>query len=137
MPQTNEIQFTDRYGETRRIRRTRTGYQLKNETTTAALALGRAAAPLIGAKIKALRLAAGMTLEELCVSAGLVSNSPKSRMWEIENDVRPQGVSIGTLYALALALHVDIDALMPCPMTVREAAKVSETPIKTSLTVLK
>lgn len=105
----------DRYGEKRNI-----GYQRRNpgrlkvlyQNITPSLKLSRAAGQLIGDKIRFERKLAGLTLAELAIKAGL-KGTPKVRMYEIEKHIRPTGVKIGTLYALAMALNIPIQRLMP------------------------
>lgn len=106
-------EFENRFGEKRVIHQTRHGLKVKRQGSTVVHKLNRTAAPLVGQRIKAARLAAGLTLAELCEKAGLASATPKSRMWEIENNVRKEGMRLGTLYAIAAALDVSICTLMP------------------------
>jgi transcriptional regulator with XRE-family HTH domain len=73
-----------------------------------------------------LRLAQGLTLEELCLRAGLVSATPKSRMWEIENGTRKEGLRFGTLFALAHALGVEASDLLPSVAEALCLADISE-----------
>jgi len=117
--------YTDRYGDERKIHRSKNGrLAVKNESSTVALTLNRTVGKLIGGRIRDRRIAAGLTLEELCVRSGLVSVSPKSRMWEIENSIRSEGVRLGTLYAIATALECEVAELMPPLEEVLCAAKV-------------
>jgi transcriptional regulator with XRE-family HTH domain len=120
-------EFEDRYGDTRVIHRDQRGaLKLANNSSTVALTLNRAAAKLVGQRIRNARIAAGLTLEQLCTRAGLVSGTPKSRMWEIENAIRESGLRIGTLYALAEALNLPAYALLPSNEDVLTLAGVSE-----------
>jgi len=122
MVQTAEVKFTDKYGDERVIRRGPSGpWKLKKASETPALTINQAITGLIAERIKALREVRGYTLAELATRAGLVSGTPKERMWEIENAKRGQGVRLGTLYAIAIALDVDICAILP---PVSEARKV-------------
>lgn len=107
-----EVEFVDRYGDTRKIHRTRHGLKLKREGSTPAIALTTACGDLLGKNIKQARIAAGFTLAQLCFRAGL-KGIPKNRMWEIENNTRRQAVQLGTLYAIAGALNVSPCDLMP------------------------
>jgi DNA-binding Xre family transcriptional regulator len=113
-----KAEFQDKYGETRKIHTTRHGYKVLRENVTPALQLNRELAALIGSKIKAKRIAAHLSLESLCRRAGLVSQTPKSRMWEIENAKRQEGIRLGTLYAIAIALDCEASELLP---TIEEA----------------
>ncbi len=65
-----------------------------------------------------------MTLAELCEKAGIVSTTPKQRMWEIENSVRHQALRIGTIYALAIALDIEVSELLPTKEVVAQKANV-------------
>lgn len=108
-------EFEDKYGDKRTIHRANGGVlRVANKRQTPVLALNRAAAPLIGENIRRLREQRGMTLEELCIKAGLASVYPKARMWEIEKGTRKgHGIRMGTLFALAYALEVSPCALLP------------------------
>ena len=106
-------EYTDRYGDTRKIHQTRHGLKVKRENTTVALQLNQLIGIGIGQNIKRTREQRGMTLEQLCVKAGLASATPKSRMWEIENSIRKEGIRLGTLYAIAFALGVEPQELLP------------------------
>lgn len=118
--------FTDKYGETRHIRQSnKRRIQLAKNTDTVSHKMNRVAAVMIGAKIKERRLAAGLTLEELCIRSGLVSSIPKSRMWEIENALRREGMRMGTLFAISHALNCEVADLLPTVAAVSEMAGVS------------
>ena len=117
--------FIDRYGDEKTIHKKKNGrLAVKRESTTPALALNRTVGRIIGGRIRERRVAAGMTLEELCIRSGLATMSPKARMWEIENSIRSEGVRLGTLYAIAAALECEVAALMPPLTEVLCAAKV-------------
>lgn len=119
-------EFTDRYGDKRVVHRGKRGVlAIKNQRDTVALTMNRVAAVEIGKRIREHREAAGMTLEELCLRAGLIANaSPKSRMWEIENSIRQQGLRFGTLYAISRALCVPIERFLPTTEEIAELAGV-------------
>lgn len=117
-------EFTDRFGETRQIHRNKNGLAVKRGSKTVALRLNSVIAGLIGARICAERTRKGYTLEQLCLRAGLVSTTPKSRMWEIENNVRKEGLRFGTLVAVAVALDVEVSSLLPTNAEVLELAPV-------------
>ncbi len=122
--------FTDRFGETREIHHTRHGLTVKRQNSTVALQLNQVVAAGIGDRIRAERERQGLTLAELCIKAGLVSTTPKSRMWEIENSVRKEGVRLGTLYAIAVALGVTPMCLLPSIEEVLERASVGTATVK-------
>lgn len=119
-------EFTDQYGDTRVIHKDKKrGLSVARDRVTPTLAFNRTAAVKMGQRIRERRVAAGMTMADLCVKAGLVAGASreKHRIWEIERGVRVQAVRIGTLYALAIALKCDVADLLP------PAAEVlSETP---------
>jgi hypothetical protein len=131
MKQETLIPFVDRYGEKRTIHRDPHGrLAVKREKKTLALHLNQVIAGMIGARIKARRQALGMTLADLCLKAGLASMTPKTRMWEIENSIRREGVRLGTLYALAFALNCNATDLLPSMDEVKEVADIEEKIIK-------
>ncbi len=113
----------NRMGEPRTIHKTPNGLRFKREAKTPILALNGEIGRLCGDRIKALRLERRMTLEELCVRAGIVSGTPKERMWEIESGARQGGLRFGTLYALAMALGVDVCDLLPSRQEVEHIAR--------------
>ncbi len=127
--------YTDRYGDIRKIHGTRNGLKRKREFLTPTLLLNQAVAGLIGARIKAERQHQGLTLEQLAIKAGLVSVAPKSRMWEIENAIRKEGIRHGTIYALAIALGVEATQFLPSIAEVSWLVSVEHVPT-TKLTVL-
>lgn len=119
-------EFVDRYGERRSIRRRKgKGLSVERVRVTPVHALNRAAGVLMGARIRAARERAGLTLEQLCVRAGLIAANPKQRMYEIERGHRQEGVRLGTLYALALALDAPVGDLLPTPEEVQREAGVN------------
>lgn len=133
MPQTTEVKFTDKFGDERVIRRGPAGpWKLKKNETTPVLTISQEISGLIGQRVKKMREKRGYTLAELATRAGLVSGTPKERMWEIENATRGRGVLLATLYALAVALECDICDLLP---TVAEATTVVHPVTVTTLAV--
>jgi len=116
--------FKDKYGEERRIHNTRSGLKVERKNSTLSLHLNKIAGVLVGQKIKALRLQKGLTLEELCMKSGIVSATPKSRMWEIENSLRKEGIRLGTLFALSISLGVEPHELLPTTREVMEHADI-------------
>lgn len=131
-----QIAFEDQYGEKRTIYRQKgNALRIKKKSDTVSHILNRAAAELTGDRIKARRIASGLTLDGLLQKAGLAAGpgQGKMRMWEIENAARnhsnpgrqSQGVRIGTLYALAIALECEPSALLPSAKEVAERAGVA------------
>jgi transcriptional regulator with XRE-family HTH domain len=95
--------------------------------------LNRRVADLTAAKIKARRIELNLTLEDVCVKAGMASATPKSRMWEIENCQAKHGIRFGTLYAIAIALETTPQQLLPTIDEVLAGAivtSVTETTLK-------
>ena len=121
-------EFEDKFGETRKVHRDKGGkLRIAQTRPTPVLELNRAAAVLIGENIRRIRKKQDMTLEELCVKAGLshASGLAKNRMWEIEKGARKgQGIRFGTLFALANALDVSPCAILPSKKEVFTAAGV-------------
>lgn len=123
----------DQFGEERTIYRQKgmKDLRIKNTGTTTILAYNRVAAQLIAARIKQLRLAKGMTMLQLSEAMGQKAPS-KQRIYEVENCVRKAGFRIGTLYAIAMALNVEIVDLMPTNEATKRFAenpdKLSEDP---------
>jgi len=127
--------FENRYGETRVIHATRHGLKLKRQGKTVALSMSQPIAGLIGQRIRDERQRRGWTLAELCTRSGLASPNPKSRMWEIENAIRKQGVMLGTLYAIAVALGIEVTELLPSNEEVLALTNV--TPVQVSSLAVK
>lgn len=127
VPQTAEITFTDRFGDERVVRRNGTGYHLKRDRITPVQAISQNISLMIGARIREVREAKGMTLAELCIAAGLSSATPKNRMWEIENSPRREGVTLGTVYAIAIALGVEVAELIPTTSDAKRFVRVQIT----------
>ena len=122
-------QFVDRYGEEREIHATRQGLTVKRRRSTVVLTLNPVVSVLVGRLITAERQRQGLTLAQLSIRAGIVSPTPKSRMWEIEKGVRREGVRFGTLYAVAAALGVEPTTLLPTTKEVFEEAGIEVTTI--------
>lgn len=120
-----EVPFEDEYGEQRVLRRrvSKAGngaaFSVKRTTVTPILALNTEVSRAVGKRIRALRLARGLTLVELANLIGMGTGNPKNRMWQIENPgMRTTGetyggMRLGTLYAIAIALDADVADLMP------------------------
>ena len=131
-------EFVDQYGDKRIVHRGKRGViSIKNRQSTVVHQLNRVAAVETGRRIRSRREAAGMTLEELCGRSGLVANaSPKARMWEIENCIRQQGMRLGTIYAIALALCVPVHELLPSADEVANLAGVKTVSLSPALRVV-
>ena len=127
-PKNVVAEFVNELGERRIIHRPKGksagSLRILNPSNSPALRLNRAAAKLIGARIREARLAAGMTLEELGTRAGLKGNPVKNYVFAIERGARQEGIRFGTLYAIALGLNVSVSELMPSAQDVSEAAGV-------------
>jgi hypothetical protein len=126
-----EIRFRDQYGDERVIHRQRgQALRVKKKDDSVSHLLNRSAAILMGQRIKAEREAAGLTLEQLFERSGLAAPGyGKQRMYVIENGGsterrQKQGVRFGTLYAIALALGVAPQDLMPSAKDVAKHAGV-------------
>ena len=121
------VEFEDQYGDKRIIHRTKgSRLSVKRMGNTPSHAMNRAAAVLIGQRIKSLRKAANLTMDDLCRLAGL-SAAPgqgKARVYALENATRQEAMRIGTLYAVALALGVNPSELMPSSEEVAQLAGV-------------
>ena len=59
--------YEDKYGEERIIHLTRSGLRVKNKNTTVVFQLNQRVAELTSQKIKARRIALGLTLEDVCI----------------------------------------------------------------------
>lgn len=128
------VDFVDQYGERRTIHRLKgRALAVKRAGNTPALAINRIVGAMIGKKIREHRLAAGYSMADLCVRAGLVAARPKHRMYEIEKGHRQEGIRLGTLYAIAAALGVEPGELLPDMGEVLAAAKIEFVPNKPSL----
>lgn len=131
--ETELASFENRYGEKKIIHITRSGLRVKNNRSTVVIELNRKIAVMMGVNIKKRRLELGLTLEDVCIKAGLSSTTPKSRIWEIENSQAKQGLRFGTLYALSIALETTPEKLMPTLEDVLDGAgiiSVSETTLR-------
>lgn len=105
--------YMDKYGEQREIHKNRGNrLSVKRQSSTVPAMLGPPAGKLLGERINAARLKAGLSLERLAFLAGLAGG--KSAMWQIESKAAAQeGVRFGTLYALAWALKIEATELLP------------------------
>lgn len=129
-----QIEFVDQYGESRVIHRNKgSALRVKKRQDSISHVLNRVAASLIGERIRARRLAAGLTLDGLLVKAGLSAGAAqgKNRMYEIENagknrsGANAQGIRFGTLYAIAIALECEPTDLLPATKEIAERAGVA------------
>jgi transcriptional regulator with XRE-family HTH domain len=131
-----QVEFVDQYGDTRTIyRQSGNALRVKKKSDTVSHVLNRVAAEVMGDRIKARRIAAGLTLDGLLQKAGLAAGAGqgKARMYEIETASRhrngtgrqAQGVRFGTLYALAIALECEVSDLLPSAREVAERAGVA------------
>jgi DNA-binding Xre family transcriptional regulator len=127
--------ITDKFGEDRRVVQRGSRIRIANTAISPILAMNREAAVIIGGKIRDARIARGFTLEELAIRVGITSGWPKNRMYEIESGPRAQGVRIGTLYAIAAALNIEVAALLPSVAEVLARTDVGRVPSET-ITIL-
>lgn len=131
-PKNEVTRFIDRYGEEQIIHCPK-GRALKvyKGTGTPSSKLNRASAQLMGALIKAKRVDLGLSMKGLCQRAGFVDVNPKQRIWGIENATRGNGIRLGTLYALSMALECEVYDLLPKVDSVLELANVTVENIET------
>lgn len=118
------IEFEDKFGDIRTIHHNQSPngpLRVKRLRVTPVLALNQHVGVAVGKRVHDLRVKRGLTLLELAERAGLLGG--KARMWEIENSLRVQGVRLGTLFALAMALGVEVSALLPSVAEVTSVAK--------------
>lgn len=122
--------FVDTYGDERVIHR-RNGRSLAvfNGGETPVLRMTRAAAILIGDRVKDRRKALGISQRELCQRAGLIDVNPKQRIHAIENATRLRGIRMGTLYALSYALECEVADLLPSRSEVMALSGVAPRPV--------
>lgn len=121
--------FTDRFGDERVIHKTRHGLKVKRTHATPILQMNPVVGAMVGERVRELRLERGMSLKDLAERCGMNSGHPKARMYEIEKGARQEGLRFGTLYALAMALDVDVSELLPSVREVAAAANVREIPV--------
>ena len=78
-----EARLVTAEGEERTLRKTRQGWQMKRDVSTVPLHLTQIVGPLIGARIRAARQSAGLSMSQLCRLSGITSSTPKQRIHEI------------------------------------------------------
>lgn len=125
-PQHPVASYTDAYGEERVIHAPKGGRRLsvaKNSDTPVAR-MNRAAAILLGQRLRERRLAMGLTMQEVGERAGLRNANQKAYVNSLEKATRAEGMRLGTLYALASALECDPADLMPARSEVMRGAGV-------------
>lgn len=109
--------FLNKAGQPRELRKTRHGWQIKKGVNTVPRMLSRGVAHLLGPKIRKVRRKVGMGPTELALRMGYTSyNIPKMRIYEIEKGRLGDGnhsIRLGTLYAIAAALGVEVAVLLP------------------------
>lgn len=121
--------YTDRFGDERVIHKTRHGLKVKRTHVTPILAINPVVGQMVGAKVREIRIKQGLTMQELAERCGMTAGHPKQRMYEIEVGTRQEGLRFGTLYALAMALGVEVSDLMPSVSEVTDAAGVAQVPV--------
>lgn len=114
--------FTDEYGEERVVRRLRKGkVAVARQRTRPAIALTKSIGEYVGQRVREERLKRHLTANDLAEMAGLTGG--KQRIFWIENCM-DNGVRIGTVYALAYALDLQPQDLLPPLDWALEAAGV-------------
>jgi DNA-binding Xre family transcriptional regulator len=94
--------------------------------------MNRAAAIFIGQAVRERRMELGMTQKDLCIRAGLVNTNPKAYICDLEMARRAEGMRLGTLFALAVALQCEVADLLPPNEAVMEMAGVG-TKVETTI----
>lgn len=122
--------ITDKFGEPRQVVQRGSRIRIANSSITPIMAMNREVAVMMGENIKKARLAAGLTLEECAIRAGMTSGWPKNRMYEIESGQRRTGIRFGTLYAVAAAIGVEVHELLPRLSQVMAEAEVKKATAK-------
>jgi hypothetical protein len=120
-------EYEDKYGERKIIWLTRGGLRVKRNSSTLILELNPVVGKILSENLKKRRLQLGLTLKEAALRCGIVAGDPKSRMWEIENNLAKQGIRFGTLYALALGFETEVSKLLPTVNQVLRASNISRT----------
>jgi DNA-binding Xre family transcriptional regulator len=117
--------YVDEYGEERAIHAPK-GRRLSRATNsdTVVARMNRAAAILIGQRIRARRLEMGLTMKELGDRAGLKNANQKAYVNALEKSSRKEGMRFGTIFALATALHCEVADLLPTTAEVLAGAGV-------------
>ena len=119
--------YTDNHGEERIIHAPKGRSVRRFEgSDTPQRRMNRAAAILIGQAIRERRTSLGMTQKDLCLRAGLVNTNPKAYISDMENARRAEGMRLGTLFALAVALECEVSALLPTTDAIMEVAGVGQ-----------
>jgi DNA-binding Xre family transcriptional regulator len=119
--------FDDKFGEERVVHRATDGHlRVRRQMKTPGVRMNRIVSHLIGMRIKELRIERNLTLQELATACGMGTGNPKERMWSIENATRNEGVKMGTLYVIALALGVEVAELLPSVSEVALLADVQQ-----------
>ena len=126
--------YTDDYGDERAIHAPmgkNSALRRAKNADTPALRMNRAAGIMMGLRVRARRLELGLTPAQVCLRCGLTYTSPKNFLWMLETGFRKEGVRLGTLYALAIALECEIGDLLPSIAEITEAAGVQSTAFRT------
>lgn len=130
--QGKEITFVNEFGEKQALHWSRNNnkFVVKQEPRTIPRLITMAINQLIGQKIRAARQAAGMTGKQVAEKAGIASGrTAKCRMYEIEKGrtyKRTYGIKMGTLYAIAYAIGITPDQLLPDIKDVLKLANIKE-----------
>lgn len=120
----------DKFGEPRQVVQRGSRIRIANTSLTPIMSMTREIGVPIGERIRALREERGWSLEEMAIRCGIVSGWPKNRMYEIERGSRKTGIRLGTIYAVAAALGVEVGVLLPPVDDILNSAGVKATKAK-------
>lgn len=131
-PRDPVAKFTDANGDERIIHRPK-GRRLSvfNGGNTPVLRMNRAAAILIGRRIRDRRIQLGMSQTKLCLAAGLKNMNPKQYISSLERASRKEGMRFGTLFAMAHAMSCQPADLMPTVAEVIALAGITREQVET------
>ena len=119
--------FVDRYGDERVIHKTKNGLAVRRTDLTPGRMLGGPVGILVGQKVRAMRVARGLSQFDLALRCGMF-DCGKQRIHSIEcpPTTRSKGVLLSTLFVLAYALSCSVSDLLPSIEEAMEAAGIEE-----------
>lgn len=137
MPRKRELvgKFKDKYGDDRTLIRRKGVLAVERRRSTVIQEMNRVVGAYVGERIKQIRERKGMTLEACCRKMGYIDVVPKNRMWRIEQGL--DGIRMGTVYAAAIALGVEVQEILPEINEVMELAEVQNRPVDQEVIQLK